>query len=297
MALLAILLLTIAPSSTKPADPPKPLPVSAHNCYPSNSESTARLKEALDLGLDNIEIDLGWDESNKRLLVGHDASPKANTIYPTFETYIKPMLDAPVRADGAPTILTIDWKTSDVDAVKAFHMFLLAHPDLFTYAPKSTDSALTRRRFMVCFTGSEDAKKTYDALIPVEGTYQAFSDRVFGANDYFDNPKAYATKSATAYHRFLTFHWGVVERGAPMIAKEWTPAHAARLKAIVEAAHDQGFRTRFYCLNANGAFFYRFPSDAAARLRWQAAVNAGVDWVASDNYAEIAAELTPKRPK
>ena len=36
---------------------------------------------------------------------------------------------------------------------------------------------------------------------------------------------------------------------------------------------------------------YLFPSADAARLRWRAAAGAGVDWVATDDYAEIVAEL------
>src|SRR4051812_564675 len=108
------------------ADPPYPRPISAHNCYPSNSTSRERLVEALSLGIDNIEIDLGWDAEHQRLIVGHDATPRKGVAYPEFEDYVTPALKAHAekpRDDGAPTVLTIDWKTENPDAVRKFKAF------------------------------------------------------------------------------------------------------------------------------------------------------------------------------
>jgi hypothetical protein len=75
------------------AGPPQPLPIAAHNCYSSNSESNAALVDALKLGIDNIEIDLGWDAAGDRLIVGHDAEPRAGVLYPEFEGYLVPALE------------------------------------------------------------------------------------------------------------------------------------------------------------------------------------------------------------
>ncbi len=274
---------------------PKPLPISAHNCYPLIGESNARLVEALALGIDNIEIDLGWDQVKGRLIVGHDAAPSSGSVHPTFDSYILPLLDAPARPDRAPTVLTIDWKTARPEAVAAFKAWLDAHADLLSSAPKFDPSPLTVRRFTVCFTGDERAKAAYDASIPSGGTYRAFADVVHGAGAYRDDPASYAERPATAYRRFLTFHWGVVEQGAPALAHDWTSDEAARLKAIVGACHAKGYRVRFYCLNGKGSFAtigYRFASPEAAEVRWRAASEAGVDWVASDDYAEIVRVLS-----
>ena len=273
-----------------PAD--RALPISAHNCYSGASDS--RLKEALALGIDNIEIDLGWDEAGKRLIVGHDAVPQPGSTYPTFESYIQPLLDLKARSDGAPHLLTIDWKTSRPEAVAQFKSFLEAHPNLFSTAPKSPVSSLTTRRLTVCFTGSDQAKDLYDALIPQGGTYRGFRDTVHGAGDYRDDPVDYSKERATAYRRFLTFHWGVIEKGGPPRSGTWTPEEAARLAKLVESAHRNGYRIRFYCLNVGGSLLtlpYRFPDANSARIRWRAAAKAGVDWVASDNYAEITDDL------
>src|SRR5262249_11011592 len=104
LALLAVASVHAAP----PSSSSRPLPISAHNCYPSNSTSNSRLLEALRLGIDNIEIDLGWDEARKVLIVGHDEVPRKDVAYPEFESYLVSALEAhwkTPRADGAPTIL------------------------------------------------------------------------------------------------------------------------------------------------------------------------------------------------
>ncbi len=278
-------------------DSPRPLPISAHNCYPANNTSTDRLVEALALGIDNIEIDLGWDDARKHLIVGHDPSPRPRTIYPDFEAFLVPALESHwknPRADGAPTILTLDWKTSRPEAVARLKTFLDAHPDWFSSAPKADKSPLTRRRLTVCFTGSDEAKTHYDAMIPNGGTYRAFRDRVFGAGDYRDDPRAYAPEPASAYFRFLTLHWANVEKSGPPRAGDWTGGEAERLQALVEHAHHQGYRIRFYCLDGRlrvQSLPYCFPNLEAARVRWKAAAKAGVDWIASDDDNEIVRTL------
>jgi hypothetical protein len=291
------LLAVLGAVAARADEPARPLPISAHNCYPADSTSRDRLALAVKLGIDNIEIDLGWDEARRRLIVGHDPAPRPGLAYPEFAEYLVPALVAPwqtPRADRAPTVLTIDWKTAHPDAIQAFHAFLGRHADWFSSAPKADKSSLTERRVTVCFTGSDEAKTRYDALVPAGGEYRAFRDVVFGGGDYKKDVADYAPSPATAYHRFLTFHWGVIERGGPPLAGAWSEEEAARLSTLVRHAHAQGYRVRFYCLDGHTGprvSPYRFADDATARLRWRAAAQAGVDWVASDEYEAIVAEL------
>jgi murein DD-endopeptidase MepM/ murein hydrolase activator NlpD len=294
--------------------PTRPPPVSAHNCYLADRRDNPRLVEALALGIDNVEIDLGWDDAAKRLIVGHDAAPRAGVAYPEFESMLVPALEAHWKAHPpgpgvAPTVLTVDWKTDRPKAVARFKAFLDAHADWFSSAPKADPSPLTVRRLTVCLTGGDAAKDAYDALVPAGGSYRAFRDTVVGVGARYEpDVAAYAPRRATAYHRFLTWHWGVVEQGGPLAAAVWTPTDAARLAALVDLAHCQGYRVRVYCLDGHtGPLLggYRFRTDADAKLRWLAAAKAGVDWVASDEYAEIVvalrtagpALLTPPRPR
>jgi hypothetical protein len=293
----SIVLLAIALSSEAlAADPPRPLPISAHNCYAENRADNPRLTEALSLGIDNIEIDLGWDDAAGQLIIGHDATPRPGIAYPRPETSLIPALESHFnrpRPDGAPTILTIDWKTSKPEAVRQFKGLLDAHPDWFSSAPKTSDSPLTTRRLTVCFSGSEAAKNAYDALIPEGGTYRAFRDRVLSSR-YEADIEAYIPGPSTAYHRFLAFPWGAIERGGPASAGEWSRTEADRLGGLMTLAHRRGFRVRFYSLNGHSGALgsgYRFVDDEAAKVRWVAAAAAGVDWVAGDEYREMVAAL------
>jgi hypothetical protein len=289
--------LALAPSTDTFADStPRPLPISAHNCYAENRIDNPRLTEALALGIDNIEIDLGWDDAAKQLIIGHDAKPRPGVAYPRIETSLIPAMESHLkvpRADGAPTVLTIDWKTGRPEAVQQFKELLDAHAEWFSSAPKAADSPLTTRRLTVCFSGSEAAKDAYDALIPVGGTYRAFRDRIVSGR-YEADVVAYIPGNSTAYLRFLAFHWGAIERGGPASAGEWTPAEMDRLSALMASAHRQGFRVRLYSLNGHTGprgGSYRFADDAAARVRWVAAAAAGVDWVAGDEYKEMVDAL------
>lgn len=289
---LALILTTV-----RDDDAPAPLPVSAHNCYPIDGRGDDRLAEALRLGIDNIEIDLGWDDANQRLIIGHDAEPRPGVSYPGLEDYLVPALEAhwhEPRPDRAPTVLTIDWKTSHSEAVRRFKGFLDDHADWFSTAPKAAESPLTPRRLTVCFTGSDEAKDVYDSLIAPGGTYRAFGDRVFGAGAYRDDVAHYAPGPATAYHRFLTFHWGNIERGGPPAAGDWSENERQRLQRLMGIAHERGYRVRFYCLDGRSTRFgagYRFADLDAARVRWRAAAGAGVDWIATDDYSDIVAAL------
>jgi hypothetical protein len=161
------LLLALVPSTEAFADTtPRPLPISAHNCYAENRTDNPRLTEALKLGIDNIEIDLGWDDVAKQLIVGHDAKPRPAIAYPRLETSLIPALESHLkvsRPDGTPTVLTIDWKTGRPEAVRQFKELLDAHAEWFSSAPKAADSPFTTRRLTVCFSGSDAAKNAYDA--------------------------------------------------------------------------------------------------------------------------------------
>lgn len=298
---LPLAILLAAPAVDGPA---RPLPASAHNCYPADGRGNAPLVEALALGIDNIEIDLGWDAAAGRVIVGHDAEPRAGRTYPEFEAYLVPALEAHRKAgrpDGAPTVLTLDWKTERPEAVARVRDFLDAHADWFSSAPKAAESPLTRRALTVCFTGSEKAKAIYDGMIPAGGAYRAFADRVFGAGERREDPGDYAPEPADAYRRFLTLHWANVERGAFANAGDWTVEEDERLRSIVRAIHAKGYRVRFYCLDGRPrptSLAYLFPDPDAARVRWRAAAEAGVDWVATDDYAEIAEAIRgPSGPR
>ena len=103
----------------------------------------------------------------------------------------------------------------------------------------------------------------------------------------------------TNYHRWSNNPWSRVEPAGQNHAGAWTPEADARLRSLVRAAHDAGLWIRFYTLNGHDpadesggwSAGYNFGSEDAARERWRAAIRAGVDFVAVDQYELFAATL------
>jgi hypothetical protein len=89
-----------------------------------------------------------------------------------------------------------------------------------------------------------------------------------------------------------------VEEGGQHKAGGWTAKDARRLRALVDHAHRMGYWIRFYTLDGFGAGEdkgwgngYNFGSREAVRVRWKAAIAAGVNLIASDQYEDLAAVM------
>jgi hypothetical protein len=96
---------------------------------------------------------------------------------------------------------------------------------------------------------------------------------------------------ASNYARWVNFPWRVVEPEGQTNAGDWSVSDSARLAALVTRAHAQNLWIRFYTLDGfldgDGDGLtrsYDFGSDAAVKLRWRAAIEAGVDFIATDHY-------------
>ena len=114
------------------------------------------------------------------------------------------------------------------------------------------------------------------------------------------------TEPATNYRRWWNNSWYEVEEGGQNKAGDWSKADAARLRDLVKRAHTLGYWIRFYTLDGftsaegkqNGWFQpYNFGSIEAARERWEAAIEAGVNLIASDQYEELAKTVKRTKPK
>jgi len=113
-------------------------------------------------------------------------------------------------------------------------------------------------------------------------------------------PERLLTERPTAYRRWWNNSWFVVEHGGARGAGEWNGQTAARLKSLVDYSNSLGFRIRFYCLdgftaetNQGWDANYNFGSLARARARWLAARDAGVDFIATDQYEDLANTIRP----
>ena len=116
-------------------------------------------------------------------------------------------------------------------------------------------------------------------------------------------PDALIPSPATNYRRWVNFPWQVVEAGrtAPGRRLERRRSHAAgrdRQPRAQPGPRDSllhAERSRSRHASANGPRRYNFGSLDAVRARWQAAIAAGVDLIATDQYEELAALLSRPR--
>jgi hypothetical protein len=181
---------------------------------------------------------------------------------------------------------------------------LRSHQDWISSATKGADPAVVeplRIKPILVLTGEADAQQRvfYDQL-PAGDAALAFGAVHSEGKDYKASPEEIDNEKATNYRRWWNNPWRVVEFGGQAHAGAWTSEKMVRLRALVNQAHANGLWIRFYTLDgattdelSSFGWFksYNFGSLDAARVRWQAAIAAGVDYLASDQYEPVAQEI------
>jgi hypothetical protein len=289
----------------------------AHNCYPYYEWWSDRIDRALSAGTPlAIEQDLAW-HTDKRTgkswsVLAHGGSPAGNE--PTMEKYfferIRPIVEQALREGNRgrrnwPLItLNLDFKSEEPEHLGAVWALLEKYRDWLTSAPRTADGAAVQPlevRPMLVLTGESDAQEhVFYEQVPIGGRLLVFGAVHTHTEDPMASPSVIEPEPASNYRRWWNNPWRVVESGGQSQAGDWTPADNDRLRAVVEHAHSHGLWIRFYTLDGatteelscHGWFrSYNFGSLAAARLRWQAAYAAGVDYIASDQYEQLSASL------
>jgi hypothetical protein len=287
----------------------------AHNCYPYFEWWADRIDRALSAGTPlAIEQDLAWytdAKTGKSWSVVTHGDPVTGEE-PTMEQYffarVRPIVEQALNKGNNgnwPLItLNLDFKDNKPEHLAAVLALLRKYQVWLTSAARkaSVDQVepLDVKPILV-LTGEPDAQQAvfYDEL--------KIGDRVlaFGAiHTENKNPQAtpevLGAEKANNYRRWWNNPWRVVEAAGQAQAGEWTPEKMNRLSAMVERAHANGLWIRFYTLDGatkdelscRGWFRgYNFGSLDAARTRWRAAIAAHVDYVASDQYELLGAEI------
>jgi len=328
--LTACALLACAPSSFAEFQPGARVLLDAHNCYPYNGRWVDRIDRALSTGTPlAIEQDLVWYRDpvtgKGRSLVAHDEREKPalglNGTEPSMRDYfferVRPIVQRALAEQHRETwpiiTLNLDFKTEEPEHLAAVWALLREYRAWLTTAPRVaniSDAQPLDVGPLLVLTGDSDAqRKAFHDDVPVGERLLVFGaarprHRQAGgsaearARDGQELPDL-TPGLRTNYHRWWNNPWSVVELGGQRRAGAWTAADEMRLGELVGAAHRAGLWIRFYTLNGHDprdesggwSAGYNFGSEEAARERWRAAIRAGVDFVAVDQYELFAATL------
>jgi len=284
----------------------------AHNCYPYFEWWSDRIDRALSAGMPlAIEQDLAWYTDKKTgkswSIVTHGLPTEANA--PTMKQYfferVRPLVEKALRdgnkGDWPIITLNLDFKTEEPEHLRAVFALLKEYQDWLTTAPRTADGATPQPldvKPILVLTGESDAQeKVFYEDVPIGGKLLLFGAARTNTKNPMAAPEIIEPAHSTNYRRWWNNPWNVVEKGGQNKAGDWTKEDNLRLRALVEHAHQNGLWIRFYTLDGvddkqdlscHGWFSgYNFGSLSAAEARWQAALEAGVDYIASDQYEAL----------
>jgi hypothetical protein len=323
----ALLVLAFADAGAQPPPLFSRSLLHAHNCYPDEGRWADRIDRALATGLGPIAIeqDVAWvlgPDGAGRSVVAHNA--QATGREPTLESYffdrLRPMMDAALATPRPETwplvVLHLDFKTNERAHHRAIWELLGRHERWLTTAPRVAGDATQPPQpfrpgpLLVLTENGAGQSDVFHDEVPVGGRLRIFgtvppavltssTDREAQFDAAINaSPQTLIPSGTTNYRRWVNFSWAVVERGGQARAGQWTTADDRRLRSIVSRAHELGLWVRFYTLNGHAVeggqgwtASYNFGSLDAVQPRWRAAISAGIDFIATDQYEELAAHL------
>jgi hypothetical protein len=328
---LALVLLWTAPETFRPdndlfkVNEGKPL-LDAHNCYPDDGKWKDRLDRALTTGLPiGIEQDIApyTEPGTGTVIAKVTHRSRANASEPTLRNYfferVRPLVEQALKDKKKERwpliILHFDFKDNSAPTLEAVWKLLGEYQDWISMATKTDrDEDLSRIDWgpLLVMTEENDLQEEIFYRRLARGDKL----RLFGSSHLNeaifrgmnDKQRTYAlanaapdlllTQRASNYRRWWNNSWFEVEEGGQQRAGEWTDADEERLKALADHAHRTGYWIRFYTLdgfnarqNQGWSADYNFGSLEAAQKRWNAAIAAGVDLIATDQYEELGAYM------
>jgi hypothetical protein len=256
--------------------------------------------------------------------VSHDAKPDGSE--PTLEAHffdrVRPLVEAALRDNRKDTwplmVLHLDFKTNEPAHHQAVWDLLGKYDSWLTTAERVADerrvTPFVPGPILVLTEAGQNQVDTFYTRVPVGGRLRLFGTippATFPAATTAEEraaavlsapPAVLIATGATNYRRWTNFPWAVVELGGQNKAGPWTSDDDRRLRAIVSRAHEMGLWVRFYTLNGHSpadskgwTASYNFGSLAAVRERMAAARDAGVEFIATDQYEELGAVLSQGR--
>jgi hypothetical protein len=297
--------------------------VDAHNCYPYAGEWADRLDRALATGLPvGIEQDLAWGVDRAtgkgRPVLSHSKETTGSepSLREYFFEHVRPLMEKALRENNRSQwpLITVhfDFKDNRPDLLRAVWELLSEYEPWLTTAPKTDNPAILasfQAGPLLVLTEDNDAQeKVFYTDLPTGAKLRIFGSAHTAAlpgkreeRAHFAAtlaPEKLLTEKPTNYRRWWNNSWAEVEEGGQQKAGEWTAADDARLRALVNHAHQLGFWIRFYTLDGFTAAEnrgwdqgYNFGSREAAMQRMKAAVAAGVNLIATDQVEDLATTM------
>lgn len=294
----------------------------AHNAYPERGLWTDRLGRAIATGIPlAIEQDLHWSrlpDGTRTSVVAHDddALQGAPTLEAHFFERIRPLMEqalAENRRERWPVVvLNLDFKDNTPAHLDHVWTLLGKYEQWLATATRTGNVGRMERLTtgpLLVLCGSDTAqRRRFHDDVAIGARLRAFGAmqpaRVSGVTNALRmrramqmSPAQHVNRRADNYARWVNFPWSVIEAGGQRAAGAWDSADSARLDAFVRRAHERQFWIRFYTLDGYAASddrgytaSYNFGSREAAVRRWLAAIGAGVDFVATDQYEAFTAE-------
>jgi len=297
----------------------------AHNCYPYNGLWQDRINRALNSGFPvSIEQDLAWysdpSTGQGRVVVSH--TPKTTGQEPTLKEYffdqVKPVVEKIQKENKQNEwpliVLHFDFKDNQPALLEAVWNLLGEYEAWISTAVKTSDphqiSPIQRKPILVVTEDNDAQEKVFFDRVAVGAKLRLFGSAHEARHPEnlsrtelahwaaTASPESLLTEAPTNYRRWWNNSWAVIEEDGQQNAGDWNGKDEKRLHEIVDRAHRMGYWIRFYTLdgfdpqkNEGWGASYNFGSHEAALLRWEAAIKEGVNFIATDQYEDLAPML------
>jgi len=298
--------------------------ICAHNAYPEDGRFHDRLERALSTGVPlSIEQDVAWfvdpDTGDGRSIVSH--GPPLSGDEPTLAEYffegVRPIIEQALaegnHGDWPLITLNIEFKDGSPEHRRGVRAVLEEYADWLSSAERVEDPAAVQPIEVgpiLALTQGGDA--VFHDEAPIGGRLLIFgsarTQRVpmpegLSRREQADwgstvSPESILTERATNYRRWWNNSWRAIESSPGREGVAVSAETRARLEAFADHAHAMGYWVRFYSVNGydqnpnlGWSPLYNTGSLEAAQSRWRAARDAGVDFIATDQYEDAAAAL------
>jgi hypothetical protein len=302
----------------------------AHNCYPYDGKWTDRIDRALSTGFPiGIEQDIAWGidpvTGKGRPVVTH--TTKTTGTDPTLKDYfferVRPIVEKALKENDRVhwplIILHFDFKSLDPVVLHAVWDLLGEYHDWITTAPATNDphelAPFDPKPLLVLTEDADIQDQIFFRDLPKGTRLRLFGSMPTTRVEVSSRqerehlaatlpPEKLLVGRPTNFRRWWNNSWAEVEEGGQTKAGEWTPAAEARLRALVNYAHSLGYWIRFYTLDGfapasdqGWGAGYNFGSTERVHARWKAALDAGVDLIATDQYEELRSFMQEYKTK